>query len=162
MQQDSDNNPFRQYAFARYQQPGVADQLLHLQDHYGLNVNLLLFMAWLGQCRQRVDAAFIKTCVLQIQTLDKTIIQPLREVRRNIRQQLGDDEHYRQAKALELSLETLVLDKLYQQAVTTPPPAVGEFCMADNVHDYCNRERSGHIDQQLLQKLDFYCLNGLA
>ena len=155
MQENTEDNPFRQYAFALYGRQGVAEKLLHLQDQYGLNINMLLLMAWLGRCRQRVDSAFIDDCLVRIGALDTKLIQPLREVRRNIYRLLGNNKHYHHAKALELALETVILDELYQQAITTPPGSIGEFCMADNVHDYCRSQTDMH-EKALLQALDFY------
>ena len=42
-------NDFWQFSLALYGQPGVARECLELQDKFGLNINLLLFCAWLGR-----------------------------------------------------------------------------------------------------------------
>ena len=42
--------PFWEWSLARYEIEGVAPRLLHLQDNFGLNVNILL---WCGWCAER-------------------------------------------------------------------------------------------------------------
>ena len=42
------NNPFWEYSVQQYARPGVADTCLVLQDEHTLDVNMLLYAAWLS------------------------------------------------------------------------------------------------------------------
>ena len=44
-------NPFWTFSLAVYAEPGVQAECLDLQDQDGIDVNMLLFCAWLGACR---------------------------------------------------------------------------------------------------------------
>jgi hypothetical protein len=46
------NNPFWEYSLSHYVREGVADACLALQDGHGLDVNMLLYGAWLGSMGQ--------------------------------------------------------------------------------------------------------------
>jgi len=79
-------HPFWAYSLALYEQPGVADACLRLQERLGADVNLLLFGCWVaasgsgrlsGTDWQRMDTA----------TADWRggIVQPLRAIRRRLK-----------------------------------------------------------------------------
>ena len=49
-------SPFWRFSLATYRKPGVADACLALQDGCGVDVNVLLFVTWLGTQGRRLDA----------------------------------------------------------------------------------------------------------
>ena len=48
------DNPLWDFAVAVYAMPGVAEECLALQGSHGIDVNLLMFCAWLGAARAAV------------------------------------------------------------------------------------------------------------
>lgn len=80
------DNPFWRFSLRVYGTPGVAAECLDLQDKLGLDVNVVLFAAWLGAIRDvalgqadldRVEAA------VKVWTAD--VVRPLRAVRRRLK-----------------------------------------------------------------------------
>lgn len=77
---------FWDYAVAVYDRPGVAPDLLALQDQFQTDVNMILFCLWLGQHRQ--DIAPILAEALTISETWRMSIAPLRTARRALKAQL--------------------------------------------------------------------------
>jgi uncharacterized protein (TIGR02444 family) len=73
------DNPFWSFSLAVYAAPGVAAECLALQDTSGVDVNVLLFCAWLGATRRSVltleDFAAIEAAV---EPWRDTVIRPMR------------------------------------------------------------------------------------
>jgi len=86
MAADFPAHPFWDFSVAHYAQPGVAEACIHLQDEYGLDVNLLLFCIWCasdgpGELGHEDIRLFLRrTGIWQAK-----VVQPLREVRRYCR-----------------------------------------------------------------------------
>lgn len=78
----AENNPFWTFSLAVYESPGVAAECLALQDKLGIDVNVLLFCAYLGA----VESIALRTDqiddIQQVgQEWQKCIVRPLRTVR---------------------------------------------------------------------------------
>jgi uncharacterized protein (TIGR02444 family) len=75
-------NPFWRFSIAVYAEPGVATECLTLQHGWNINVNALLFCAWLGSAKQIVatdeNLSAIDACVRQ---WHGAVVEPLRAVR---------------------------------------------------------------------------------
>lgn len=111
------DNDFWRYACALYSSPEVASKLLFLQDNYQLDVIALLFIAWLENDNKPLSKASLDSCLQRCQHWQDTIIAPIRQARREIKQQNAD--LYQQAKELELYAEQTLMAKLYQQIQQT-------------------------------------------
>lgn len=76
------DNPFWKFSLAVYAQAGVAPECLALQEALGIDVNVLLFCAWLGAEEKLVlndkNFAAIDACV---RSWHQTVVRPLRAVR---------------------------------------------------------------------------------
>lgn len=81
------DNPFWRFSLRVYGTPGVAEECLEVQDAAGVDVNVMLYAAWLGVTRgvvledadvQRIDAA--------VAAWSAGVVQPLRSVRRGLKQ----------------------------------------------------------------------------
>lgn len=76
------DNPFWKFSLAVYAQPGVAPECLALQSALNMDVNILLFCAWLGAERKLLlnDKNFDATDAC-VRRWHETVVRPLRAVR---------------------------------------------------------------------------------
>ena len=80
------DNPAWRFCLALYDQPGVAQECLRLQDEIGLNVSFLLFFVWLGMRRGAppTDGEIAEAKALA-SSWHRSVVEPLRSVRREIK-----------------------------------------------------------------------------
>ncbi len=90
------DNPFWRFSLAVYSAEGVTDECIALQDTIHINVNTLLFAAWLGAERSVVltaeDFALIETRTAE---WSQSVVQPLRQVRGFLKRFRGQDGELR-------------------------------------------------------------------
>lgn len=107
----SPEEAFWRFSLAFYELPGVAQALLALQDRDGLDVNLVLFALWLGiSGRGHLDSETLTAADRAIGPIRAEIVEPLRSLRRKLRDHAGEDvQRLRKGvKGLELEGEKLV------------------------------------------------------
>jgi len=118
------DNPFWRFSLAVYAAPGVASECLALQDGQGIDVNVLLFCAWLGAIKRFVVLpADIEEFRGEVQQWRDTVITPLRAVRRDVKAIPDSTENdvstFRQdLAALELRAEQIEQAILYRIAAS--------------------------------------------
>lgn len=101
------------YAEDLYRQPGIADLCLTLQDHHGLDVNLILFLAWYGRYRGTIDDCMLANAISLSSEWATHVVIPLRSARRWLNKDGGPQESLRtRIKDSELAAELLQLDRL--------------------------------------------------
>lgn len=108
---DTLNNPLWQYALEVYGRPGVATELLRLQDENGCDVLLLLCALWLGERGVALTAKDLSQPHYLACRNDQ--ILPLRAERRAC-DKASEPERYEALKQAELNAEQLGLALLYQ------------------------------------------------
>jgi len=131
------DNPLWQFSLRYYRAEGVAALYVDLQDHYGLNVNLLLWVQWLAEQGVEIDETCIVQAQQQIKYIHESYVQPLRKIRRlqckTQRQEQPSPVLKEALLAAELLAEQQVQERLYQlsqpllASITlpaTPPAAV--------------------------------------
>ena len=75
-------NPFWDFSIAVYRRPGVGDACLALQEKRGIDVNLLLYFAWLGIAQgQRLGSDEIASVVIHAAAWHDGVVRPLRVLR---------------------------------------------------------------------------------
>jgi uncharacterized protein (TIGR02444 family) len=80
-------NDFWDFSLRVYRQPGVADACIRLQDRCKADVNLLLYLCWLGQQQaQPLDAAEVDAIVRETADWREGVVRPLRAVRRRMKE----------------------------------------------------------------------------
>jgi len=77
------DNPFWDFSLAVYRKPGVADACILLQDTASVDVNVLLFVCWLGVIRDApMDETEVRDIVARTADWREHVVRPLRDVRR--------------------------------------------------------------------------------
>lgn len=104
------------FALSLYGRPAVAEACLHWQDQRQARVNLLLWLMWLGHRQLAVGDSELQRADAMIAGWNEQITQPLRELRRQLKQAALDDgavgvvrEHI---KTAELAAERYELQQL--------------------------------------------------
>ena len=76
---------FWDWSNAVYRRPGVADRLLALQDSADLNVNLILWCAWIGLERGAVKAKAVRKAASASADWSSAVVAPLRAARKALK-----------------------------------------------------------------------------
>lgn len=84
------DNEFWRFSLAVYKPPDIAAECLALQEAVGLDVNLLLFCAWLGTRAVVLSRGDIEAASRVVAPWHNSVVRPLRGVRRHIKTQYGD------------------------------------------------------------------------
>lgn len=134
-------NPFWSYSLRVYKRPGMASACIALQDRAGVDVNLLLFCLWAGRSRIVLRPTTVKAALAVSNEWRSHIVEPLRSVRRHLKDPAQASMVLRALRervlALELQAERLQQDALYALAEAVPRQD-GERAMigADNLAAY--------------------------
>ena len=100
-----ENNEFWRFSLRLYGKPGVAQECIRLQDLHKINVNLLLFCAWLdATSRFGLGPKGITTCEGAIFEWNRNVVAPLRSLRRSLKS-LPANSIRERVKELELDAE---------------------------------------------------------
>ncbi|WP_347330035.1 TIGR02444 family protein [Marinimicrobium locisalis] len=117
------NTPLWDFSLGLYRQPGVEALCLSLQDDWGADVNLLLWLCWLEQEGLVLNETRLHLADASIAPWRRDVIVPLRRVRQHIKREYGTQdstvEASRQAiKSAELKAEQAVQERLEKLALT--------------------------------------------
>ena len=114
---------FWKFSLDFYARPGVEAACLALQDQHGRDVNIMLYLCWLGlTARGRIDRAGLARAEEPMAPWRRAAIEPLRQARRDLdpAERAGVAALYEAAKAIELAAERMGQERL---AALAPPPA---------------------------------------
>ncbi|HEY6132031.1 MAG TPA: TIGR02444 family protein [Halioglobus sp.] len=120
------NNPLWDYSLATYSRDGVAQTCLQLQDTYGMDVNLLLYAAWLAQKERYLSRDHLLEVDALIADWRNNVVRPLRALRRYLHAEPPADGIIDEIKTLELRAEQQQQDRMYafqQRAAVLPRAA---------------------------------------
>lgn len=125
---DIASNPLWDYSVTVYGRDGVAPICIELQDTYTMDVNLLLYAAWLAHLGRRLSRPHLSEVEARVAQWRDQVIAPLRSLRRQLRTFPPAHEIREGIKALELDAEQqqqAMMHAYYQQAaelaVADPP-----------------------------------------
>jgi len=76
---------FWTFSLQTYAKPNVADICLELQDRFGADVNLLLYMLWAASRGRRLHLREIAEIAGYVQSWQQHVVTPLRVVRRQLK-----------------------------------------------------------------------------
>jgi len=113
------DHEFWRFSLAVYGAPGVEPECLALQEGLAIDVNVLLFCAWLGASRRTaLTADDVESIGRVVQPWHMQAVRPLRAVRQQLKTFSGDDlQAFRsRLKVLELEAEQLEQAMLFAHA----------------------------------------------
>ena len=116
------SNPFWEYSVRQYARPGVAEACLALQDEHALDVNMLLYAAWLSSLGRQADRAHFEALYGEIQAWRERVVQPLRILRRQWKDFAPASQLRGQLQAIELDAERVQQDRMLAFYRASPPP----------------------------------------
>jgi len=129
-------NDFWRFSLVVYGQRGVGHECLGLQDKFGLNVNLLLFCAWLGRRGIAVTRDDLEAASRVISSWHDHVVRPLRGVRRHMKSHHEDVVPLRANVArIEIEAEQVEQAMLFSHAQHITSRA-GNDAVARNVNEY--------------------------
>jgi uncharacterized protein (TIGR02444 family) len=121
------DNPFWQFSLAVYAAPGVAAECLALQTALDIDVNMLLFGAWLGARKTVMTAEDIEAFEATVRPWRHSVVGPLRAARDALKampEMAHDDVKALRKQVLEVELRAEQMEQaLLFQAVTDRPLA---------------------------------------
>jgi uncharacterized protein (TIGR02444 family) len=124
---------FWKFSLDFYAGPGIEAACLALQDQHGRDVNIMLYLCWLGlAARGRIDGAGLARAEETMAPWRRAAIEPLRKARRDLKpaERDGVAALYEAAKAIELAAERMGQQQL--AALAPPPvPRPADECAAD-------------------------------
>jgi uncharacterized protein (TIGR02444 family) len=113
------DNAFWKFSLAVYAAPGVGDECMAVQERCGVDVNMLLFCAWLASARKvALTPADIEAIGTLVGGWHESAVRPLRGVRRYMKNVPGGDVAAlrTRAKAAELEAEQIEQAMLFAYA----------------------------------------------
>lgn len=133
------DNPFWRFSIAVYAAPGVAGTCLRLQDEFGADVNMLLFVAWIAATRRaRMTPQDFDRVTTAAVTWHDSLVKPVRAARRELKTSGG--AVYAGIKAAELRLEQIEQALLYDQSHTLDlAPSDSSDAVAAAIADHLQR-----------------------
>ena len=79
------SNPFWDYSVTAYSRDEVAPICIELQDTFAMDVNLLLYAAWLAHLNRRLSQSHLSEVETRVADWREKVITPLRSLRRQLR-----------------------------------------------------------------------------
>jgi uncharacterized protein (TIGR02444 family) len=122
----STQTPLWRFSLHFYRLDGVSDACIALQDEYGVDVNLLLFLFWLAAGRRQLSVADVKRLDDAVRGWRDLTIVPIRDTRRKLKGaatlvEAQKQEAFRtKIKAVELEAERLQQEALFGLTRTGP------------------------------------------
>jgi uncharacterized protein (TIGR02444 family) len=107
------SNPLWDHSLTIYRVDGVAMSCIALQDTFDIDVNLLLYAAWLAhrqRCLSDDHLAALDACVREWR---ENVVKPLRGLRRQLRAHTSAAKVCDELKSLELRAEREQQDRMY-------------------------------------------------
>lgn len=113
------SNPFWQFSLAVYALPAVQAECLALQDAHDIDVNVLLFSAWIGGCAGiRLSSTNLDRARGAVEAWNRDVVKPLRQARRAAKALAPEAAALRQSMAeAELTAERTEQDILHALAM---------------------------------------------
>jgi uncharacterized protein (TIGR02444 family) len=125
-QPQTETTPFWRFSLQFYRLSGVANACIALQDEYGVDVNLLLFLLWRADEGHLLSADAVKKLDDKVRDWRNLTVIPIRNIRRKLKGgrtlvEPGQQEAFRtRIKAIELEAERLQQQALFALSQSGP------------------------------------------
>ncbi len=114
---------FWTWSLAHYRRPGAETQLLALQDRFGCNVNILLWLCWCAEYFEAAPQPIITEAIDAIAGWNANVTAKLRDVRRYLKTQGANEAGLRSdVKQAELDAEKVEQRRLQELAISALAP----------------------------------------
>jgi uncharacterized protein (TIGR02444 family) len=134
---------FWTWSLAHYRRPGAETQLLALQDRFGCNVNILLWLCWCAEYFEAAPEPVITEAIDAIAGWNTKVTAKLRNVRRYLKTQGGDNAGLRSdVKQAELDAEKVEQRRLQEIAISALTPTKDDS--ADAIHARARQNLNGY------------------
>ncbi len=143
--QDHSNNPLWLYSLKQYKDPECAKFLINAQDQYHLDINILLYLAFMAHKKCTVNMPILMNG--HAMTWQREVVQPIRALRRRIKH-FDNRAWYKDIKALELNAEKYEQILLFAQ---TKHANSNSLTFEQNLKLSC-RSYFEHIQRELNQE----------
>ncbi len=135
------DNEFWRFSLAVYEPSDVANECLALQEALGLDVNILLFCAWLGNRSIALSRSDIEAASRVVARWHDSVVRPLRSVRWQIKMDYGDEFANLRARVKEIELEAEQIEQAMlfafaQDIQSSLASADDRDAIARNVNEY--------------------------
>ncbi|EPJ43714.1 MAG: hypothetical protein OFPII_40040 [Osedax symbiont Rs1] len=139
------------FANQYYRYPGVAQQLLALQNNHDLSVNLHIYVVWLVSIERKIVTLPSANC--NVSAWQSEVTAPLRKIRQLVKQQKTANS------SLEATL-TLCYQQLLDAELAAEKFELGLLYHQHSEHSQGNAA-GGNLQQLLDYNLEFYWRNNL-
>ena len=136
------NSPLWRFSNNIYRKEGVSEILLHVQDKFFIDVNMILFVAWLASINRSLTATDIQDAQKLVSLWRVMVIVPVRNIRRSLKDFSGIDYLYEDVKKLEIDSEKEELKILYEK--TFVPFVLSTTVLAE--FRICKVANTSHLD----------------
>jgi uncharacterized protein (TIGR02444 family) len=139
------DNDFWRFSLAVYGQVEVAKECLELQQTIGINVNILLFCAWMGVRTFTLDRNDIEAASKVVSKWHENVVGPLRGVRQQVKTLHRDDveSFLTRVKDIELEAEQIEQAILFAYSRSLRAGLDCRDAVAQNVKDYIAMKSGG-------------------
>lgn len=122
----TETTPFWRFSLQFYRLAGVAEACIALQDVYGVDVNLLLFLLWRADQGRALSADEVRALDDKVRDWRNDAVIPIRNIRRKLKSaqtliEPGQQEAFRtKLKGIELEAERLQQQALFALSQSGP------------------------------------------
>lgn len=127
------SNPLWDYSLAIYRLDEVAPSCIALQDTFDIDVNLLLYAAWLAQLQRSLGDDHLAALEACVSDWREKVVKPLRALRRELRDYASAASVRDELKRLELRAEREQQDRMYAFHQRAPGLPRGDDSLLENL-----------------------------
>lgn len=147
------NNDLWAFALKFYQQPGVEQACLQLQDQYGVSINRLLYACWCSVAGVRLPQ---HSRFVEVEHWQQQVTHKVRSARYTVRKQKAEQSAmnacYDKLRAAELACEQIELAMLHSLVIECDQEPVTLTLLEENLQN-CLKIQNLPIDTEIWEAL---------
>lgn len=140
------SNPLWDYSLTIYRLDEVASSCIALQDTFDMDVNLLLYAAWLAHLKCSLSDDHLAALEALVSEWREQVVKPLRGLRRQLRDYPGAESARDELKHLELQAEREQQDMMYAFYQRSPTLPRCDAALLENLSRVAQRACPGTSD----------------